>query len=112
MKLSELIEKLNPLEVKGDLNKDITGVNIDSRQVKEGHLFIAVKGTQVDGHKFIPKAVEQGAVAVLCEDIPEDAAEGVTFVKVDNTEHNVGQVATTFYGNPTEKLKLVGVTVK
>ena len=61
MKLSELIEKLNPLEVKGDLNKDITGVNIDSRQVKEGHLFIAVKGTQVDGHKFIPKAVEQGA---------------------------------------------------
>ena len=110
MKLSELIEKLNPSEVKGDLNKDITGVNIDSRQVKEGHLFIAVKGTQVDGHKFIPKAVEQGAVAVLCEDIPADAAEGVTFVKVDNTEHNVGQVATTFYGNPTEKLKLVGVT--
>ena len=110
MKLSELIEKLNPLEVKGDLNKDITGVNIDSRQVKEGHLFIAVKGTQVDGHKFIPKAVEQGAVAVLCEEIPADAAEGVTFVKVDNTEHNVGQVATTFYGNPTEKLKLVGVT--
>ena len=110
MKLSELIEKLNPLEVKGDLNKDITGVNIDSRQVKEGHLFIAVKGTQVDGHKFIPKAVEQGAVAVLCEDIPADAAEGVTFVKVANTEHNVGQVATTFYGNPTEKLKLVGVT--
>lgn len=110
MKLKELVSKLNVLAVQGDMERNISGVQIDSRQVAEGHLFIAVRGTVADGHNYIGKAVEQGAVAVLCEEIPADATETVTYVKVENTEQSVGQVATQFYGNPTSKLKLVGVT--
>lgn len=110
MELKELVAKLNVLEVKGDLSKDIKGVNIDSRLISEGHLFIAVKGTQADGHNYIGKAIELGAVAVVCETIPADLADKATFVRVENSEQNVGQIATTFYGDPTSKLKLVGVT--
>ncbi|MBR6035458.1 MAG: UDP-N-acetylmuramoyl-L-alanyl-D-glutamate--2,6-diaminopimelate ligase [Bacteroidaceae bacterium] len=110
MKLKNLVSKLTVLEVKGDLERDICGVQIDSRQVADGHLFIAVRGTVADGHNYIDKALEKGAVAILCEMIPEKIAENVTYVKVENTEQVVGQVATTFYGDPTSKLKLVGVT--
>lgn len=110
MKLKELVNKLRILETKGSMERDITGVQIDSRQIVEGNLFIAVRGTVVDGHNYIGKALENGAVAVLCETIPAHTDEGVTYLRVENTEQVVGQVATTFYGNPTSKLKLVGVT--
>lgn len=110
MKLKTLVNRLDVLEVKGDMERDICGVQIDSRQVADGHLFIAVRGTVADGHNYIGKALEKGAVAILCETIPEDADEKVTYVKVENTEQVVGQVATTFYGDPTSKMKLVGVT--
>ena len=69
-----------------------------------------MKGTQVDGHKFIPKAIELGAAAILCENLPDNLEEGVAYVVVPDTEDIVGEVATRFYGNPSEKLKLVGVT--
>ena len=112
MKLSELLKNIKPTAVVGDVEKEITGVEIDSRKVSAGGLFVAMKGTQVDGHRFIPKAVELGAVAVLCEDMSaEDArAEGVTYVQVASTEEAVGPVATLFYGDPSRKLTLVGVT--
>ena len=110
MKLEKLVSKLDVLAVQGDMERDITGVQIDSRQIVDGNLFVAVRGTVADGHNYIDKALEKGAVAVLCEEIPADAQEGVTYVKVANTEQSVGQVATTFYGAPTSKLKLVGVT--
>ncbi|MBQ7156280.1 MAG: UDP-N-acetylmuramoyl-L-alanyl-D-glutamate--2,6-diaminopimelate ligase [Bacteroidaceae bacterium] len=110
MKLKELVAKISVAEVKGSLDTDVKGVNIDSRLVKEGHLFIAVKGTQADGHAYIGKAIELGAVAVICETIPDELADKAVFVKVANSEQIVGQVATTFYGDPTSKLKLVGVT--
>ena len=110
MKLKELLKNITVLAVKGSDDVEVTGVNIDSRRIKDGHLFVAMKGTQVDGHKFIPKAVELGAKAVLCEEIPEQTDENVTYVKVANTEDVVGEVATTFHGNPSTKLKLVGVT--
>ena len=106
MKLSELLKNITPTRVIGDVDVEITGVNIDSRKVEQGHLFIAMKGTVVDGHRFIAKAVEQGAKAILCEELPEDT-NGCTFVQVESTEDCAGQVATTFYGNPTSKLKLV-----
>ncbi|MCH5310691.1 MAG: UDP-N-acetylmuramoyl-L-alanyl-D-glutamate--2,6-diaminopimelate ligase [Prevotella sp.] len=109
MKLSELLKNIAPTRVIGDVDVEITGVNIDSRKVEQGHMFIAMKGTVVDGHRFIAKAVEQGAKAILCEELPEDT-NGCTFVQVESTEDCAGQVATTFYGNPTSKLKLVGVT--
>ena len=110
MTLKELINNISPLKVTGSVDKEITGVDIDSRRVGQGHLFIAMRGTQTDGHAYIGKAVGQGAAAVLCEDMPEDAAEGVTYVQVKSTEDVAGQVATTFYGDPSRKLRLVGVT--
>lgn len=111
MKLSDTLKKVTVAASKGDMQRQITGVNIDSRQVKPGDLFIAVKGTQADGHQYIPKAIELGAVAILMsEPIPADAAENVTYVQVDDTEDAAGKVATIFYGDPTTKLKLVGVT--
>ena len=114
MKLSELLKYVKPIAIVGNAEVDITGVNIDSRKIEKGHLFVAIKGTQTDGHRFIPKALELGAVAVLCEDLPEgfsaESAENITYVQVASTEAAVGPVATVFYGEPSQHLKLVGVT--
>ena len=110
MKLSELLKNVKPLCIIGSEDVDITGVNIDSRKIEKGHLFVAMKGTQTDGHKFIPKALELGATAVLCEDMPEEKAKGVTYIQVTSTESAVGPVATMFFGEPSKKLRLVGVT--
>ncbi len=110
MKLSELLINVKPLCIDGNSSVEITGVDIDSRKVKPGHLFVAIKGTQTDGHAYIAKAVELGAAAILCEKKPDDAPENVTFVTVSSTEDAVGKVATLFYGDPSRKLKLVGVT--
>ena len=110
MKLNELLQNIKPTKTLGNMDVDIKGIEIDSRKVARGGLFVAMKGTQVDGHSFIPKALELGAVAVLCEDLPEKCPENVTFVQVTSTEEAVGPVATQFYGNPSTCLKLVGVT--
>lgn len=110
MKLSELLKNVKPLSIAGNAEADITGVDIDSRRIVPGHLFVAVKGTQTDGHAYIGKAVELGAAAVLCENMPEERAEGVTYARVESTGSAVGPVATAFYGDPSRKLKLVGVT--
>ena len=111
MKLSDILKKVVVEASIGDLNRDITGVNMDSRQVEAGDLFVAVKGTQTDGHAYIGKAIELGAKAILMSDeLPAEPAEGVVYVRVADTEDAVGKVATQFYGDPTGKLKLVGVT--
>ena len=110
MKLNELLKSIKPISVVGDSDVDVLGVDIDSRRVTKGHLFVAIKGTQTDGHRFIPKAVELGAVAVMCEEMPDECATGVTCVLVASTEDAIGPVATMFYGEPSKKLKLVGVT--
>ena len=111
MKLSDILKKVVVEASIGDLNRDITGVNMDSRQVEAGDLFVAVKGTQTDGHAYIGKAIELGAKAILMSDeLPAEPAEGVAYVRVADTEDAVGKVATQFYGDPTGKLKLVGVT--
>ena len=113
MKLSELLKLVKPIAIVGNAEVEITGVNIDSRKIENGHLFVAIKGTQTDGHRFIPKALELGAKAVLCEEMPDGETignDGVTYVQVASTEEAVGPVATVFYGEPSLKLKLVGVT--
>ena len=110
MKLEGLLKNIKPIAVEGNMDVEITGVNIDSRKIQPAHLFVAMKGTQTDGHVFIPKALEIGATAVLCEDMPQERKEGVTYVQVESTEDAVGQVATMFYGEPSKRLKLVGVT--
>lgn len=109
MKLQEMLNGVKVLEHRGNMDIDVKGVNIDSRNVGKDEMFIAVRGTAVDGHSFIGKAIEQGASIIVCEEMPEEVM-GVGYVRVENTEQVVGQIATNFYGNPTEKLKLVGVT--
>jgi len=110
MKLNEILTSISPLEVVGPTTCDIKDVNIDSRQIGAGHMFIAVKGTQADGHNYIGKAIENGATAVVCEELPSAIADNVTYIKVANSEQIVGNIATTFCGNPSTKMKLVGVT--
>ena len=110
MRLKEILTNVEVLNVLGDTDIEVTGVNIDSRRIEAGHLFVAIPGTQTDGHKFIPKAIELGAVAVLCEYFPNKREPGVTYIAVASTEDCVGEVATRFYGDPSRKLKLVGVT--
>ena len=110
MKLSELLRRIHVERIAGDPDVEITDVDIDSRRVGPGHLFVAIKGTQTDGHQYIGKAVEQGAAAILCEEGGAEAAPRATFVTVASTEAAVGPVATAFQGFPSEQMKLVGVT--
>ena len=110
MKLKTLIEACRPARVVGPTTGEVTGIEIDSRKIEAGNLFIAMRGTQVDGHAYIAKAQEMGATAVACESLPEEPAPGVTNLLYPNTEEVAGVLATQFYGNPTSRLKLVGVT--
>ena len=77
MKLQELLKNIKPSVIEGNTDIEISGVNIDSRKIREGHLFVAMRGTQVDGHKFIDKALKSGAKAVLCEEFPQDKKDGI-----------------------------------
>ena len=110
MIFTELITVIQPIQIIGSTEVEIKELAIDSRQVRPGHLFIAVCGTQTDGHQFIPKAIEQGAVAIVCQEVPETVPDGVTFVVVKDSEGAVGPLAHHFFGDPTEKLDLIGVT--
>lgn len=110
MKLGELIKPIRIIQVIGTCETEIKAVNIDSRQVETGDLFMAMKGTQTDGHAYISTAIEKGAVAILCEVLPETLSDKITYIQVADSEDAVGKVATRFFGDPTSKLKLVGVT--
>ena len=110
MTISELIYSCKPVEVFGDANVAINGIEIDSRNCKEGYAFVALPGTQTDGHQYIDKAIASGAVCVICEKLPSELQQGVTYLVYESTTDVVGPLATSFYGNPTKKMKLVGVT--
>ena len=110
MLLSDIIKGIRVDEIIGDAQCNIVDVNIDSRRIAAVHLFVAMRGTQVDGHKYIRGAIEKGAVAIVCEQLPETLIEGVTYVRVSNSEEAVGPIATAFNGYPTEKVRLIGVT--
>lgn len=110
MRLADVLLNTTPIEIIGSQDVEVTGINIDSRKVQQGDIFIAVCGTQMDGHQFIPMAIEKGATVIVCEQVPDARKEDVTYVKVNNSETIVGILATQFYGNPTKRLKLVGVT--
>ncbi len=110
MLLSQLIKDIAATSVRGLTDREITGVNIDSRQIGKGHLFVAVKGTQTDGHRYIKAAIDKGATAILYTEALEEEVDGVTYIRVEDTEAAVGSVATAFYGYPSTKLTLVGVT--
>lgn len=111
MKLNRLIKDIQYTQMVIPKDEvEICGISIDSRNVKEGYAFIAMRGTQTDGHAYIDAAEANGAVAIICETMPQKLNPSIQYVKVADAGAIVGQLATTFYGNPTEKLKLVGVT--
>lgn len=110
MKLDQVIKNIQVTNLIGHSDIDLKGINSDSRKVESGHLFVAVKGTQTDGHSYISTAIEKGAIAVLCEELPTELSENVTYIQVKDTEDAVGKATTAFYGDPTSKLELVGVT--
>ena len=110
MLLADIIKGIRVEEIVGEVQRDIKAVHIDSRRIAEGHLFVAMRGTVVDGHKYIQGAIDQGAVAIVCEQLPEVLEPGITYVRVASSEEAVGPIATAFNDYPTEKVKLVGVT--
>ena len=110
MRIAEILKAIRVENIIGSTDAELKGIHMDSRCVRDGYLFVAVKGTQTDGHAYIGKAIENGAVAVVCETLPETPATGVTFIQTNDTEEAVGRLATTFYGNPTSQLDLIGVT--
>ena len=110
MRLEDILKNINVIETQGDIAQEISGIHIDSRKIEPGHLFVAVKGTQTDGHAYIAKAIELGASAIVCEKMPETIENNVTYIKVADTEDCVGKLATSFYGDPTSKLEFIGVT--
>ncbi|WP_312287055.1 UDP-N-acetylmuramoyl-L-alanyl-D-glutamate--2,6-diaminopimelate ligase [Chryseobacterium gleum] len=110
MIITELVNRIPVLEIHGDNSREITELVIDSRKVTEGSLYVAMKGTVVDGHSFITSAIEKGAVAVVCEELPETLAENVTYILVKDSSKALGHLASNYYGNPSQKLKLIGVT--
>ena len=89
MLLNELLKAIQPVQVTGDSKIEITGVNIDSRLVEAGQLFMAMRGTQTDGHAYIPAAIQKGATAILCEDLPEEPVAGITYIQVKDSEDAV-----------------------
>lgn len=109
-RLKELLAGVNIKKMYGNPETEIERVHFDSRQVRKRELFVAQRGVSADGHAFIAKAVEQGAVAVVCEELPAVLAEGVAYVVTSDSSAALGEIASNFYGRPSETLKLVGVT--
>lgn len=111
MKLfKDILYKANLLDVSGTTNVAITSVTADSREVEKDGLFIAVRGTQSDGHRFIQKAIDAGAIGIVCEEFPDTLNDKISYVKVKDSSQALGMIASNYYDNPSEKLKLVGVT--
>lgn len=108
--LQQLIKSIDVLHIEGTVDKNINNVTCDSREVKPGCLFVAVRGVSVDAHRFLPQVAEAGAVAVVCEELPEKLHDGVTYVQVTNSTIALAHLASAWYDNPSSHLKLVGVT--
>ena len=108
--LRDILYRVNITSTSGDMNVEVNGVAFDSRKVKQGFLFVAIKGHQTDGHEFIAKAINSGATAIVCEKLPDEILERVTYVTVKGSAKALGIIASNFYDNPSQKLKLTGVT--
>lgn len=110
MKLDELLNRIPVSEIIGDKNQEISEMTFDSRQAVEQGLYMAIKGTVSDGHDFINSAIEKGAKVIVCENIPTDIKDEITYIKVKDAAKTLGHVASNFYGNPSSKLHLIGIT--
>ncbi len=110
MRIEELLKNIEPIEVKGSVNTNITQLEIDSRNVIEGSMFFAVKGTQTDSHIFIDDVINKGAKAIVCSTLPNNLDKNTTYILVKDTQQTIGYIASNFYDHPSEKLSLIGVT--
>lgn len=108
--LRDILVNVQPLQVVGDASVSVQELSIDSRKVGEGTVFIALRGTTMDGHQFMDKAAAQGASAIVCETLPQVRAEGVTYVQVADSMQAAGQMADAFFGSPSAAMKVIGVT--
>ncbi|HKI90349.1 MAG TPA: UDP-N-acetylmuramoyl-L-alanyl-D-glutamate--2,6-diaminopimelate ligase [Draconibacterium sp.] len=110
MKLERLIQNIKYLDAKGAFNKDISGIEFDSRKIQPGVAFVAQRGTHVDGHDFIEKAEKKGATVVFCESFPIKISENVTYIKVKDSTPILGELASVFYDFPSQQMKVIGIT--
>lgn len=110
MKLSRLLDDISPIEIIGDIDRNITGLQSDSRRVEKEGMFVAVRGVTTDGHKYIPMVASAHVAAIVCEDFPASLEKGITYVRVADSAEALGRLASAWYGHPSSKLKLVGVT--
>lgn len=108
--LKDILYKTRIEEIIGSTNVPIENISFDSRTIKNHYLFIATKGEQVDGHQFILTATQNGAIAIVCEKLPETLQTNVTYIRVKNSTEALGIIASNFYNNPSDKIKLIGVT--
>ncbi len=108
--LLDLLRNVNTKHIQGATDRTISSITYDSREVKSGSLFFAVKGTRVDGHTFIKQVIEKGAIAIVCENMPESISDSVTYIQVDDSSFASGSIASNWFNNPSQKLKLVGIT--
>ncbi len=108
--LQDILYRSRTKEIRGSLNKEVLSVAFDSRKVVDGSLFVAIVGTQVDGHNFIQTSIEKGAVAIVCNELPDEVNPNITYVVVNNTSEALGYIASNYYNDPSSKLKVVGIT--
>ena len=108
--LSDILNGCKILKSKGSTDIQISGISFDSRVIEKGYLFIAVSGTAVDGHKFIDASVEKGAIAIVCEKLPDTLKDNITYVATENSAKALGIIASNYFDNPSQKIKLVGIT--
>lgn len=108
--LTDILYKVRLESIVGSTDREINSIHFDSRKVTKGDVFIALKGTQSDGHEFIERAIEQGAVAVVVEDLPAHQKDSITYVVVENSHESLALMAANFFDNPSKDIKLIGVT--
>ena len=108
--LKEILYKTHIEQVAGSTSVNISDIGFDSRKVNEWTLFVAVRGTITDGHDYIYKAIDNGAIAVICEEMPENIIPTITYVRVKDSSHALAIICNNFYEDPSSKLKLIGVT--
>ncbi len=108
--LQRILRNIKTTQIIGNLEKSVSSIEFDSRKAIAGSVFFAIKGTQVDGHRFISSAIAKGSSIIVCEILPEDLNRDVTYIQVGNSSAALGQAASNFYDNPSKQLKLVGVT--
>ncbi len=109
-KLADILTNIKVLKITGRPDQEIHSVDFDSRKVSRGSLFVAVKGTQVDGHRFIPQAIEKGAKTIVTEKLTTSVPEEITFIQTDNSAGVLGEIASAFYDHPSQALELIGIT--